>query len=311
MSGVPNTKKEYVLISSDNSDADSVSTTDFTLRLGTPLDNVIKTDVVQVAIDYAPNILNGNNTVVLNEGMIVNNDPNATYGGQKSRTLTIPEGYYTVSSFCACVQKLLGNGYTVSSSSDGIIAIIYTLTEYDVYGVGGATGMYIRWAATTGMNSGIHPMTYPDPGNAIGYAQSTPFRLDFSDFPDVAAYFGQAGKERLDFSLTTTGIYGGFFAKGDPSSLPLGDPSSSIVFIQSRALGTDIRVANGNQGFWRMLLNNIDTNELTLTNSRVDTYTDFPRVLREIDIKLVNPDGSVVDNNGGRFAFVMEIVRRI
>ena len=37
MSGVPNTKKEYVLISSDNSDADSVSTTDFTLRLGTPL----------------------------------------------------------------------------------------------------------------------------------------------------------------------------------------------------------------------------------------------------------------------------------
>ena len=45
-------KKEYILVSSDNRAPDSVSTTDFILRLPVPINKVIKTDLVQVAMDY-------------------------------------------------------------------------------------------------------------------------------------------------------------------------------------------------------------------------------------------------------------------
>ena len=46
------TKKEYILVSSDNRALDSVSTTDFTLRMLVPITKVIKTDLVQVSMDY-------------------------------------------------------------------------------------------------------------------------------------------------------------------------------------------------------------------------------------------------------------------
>jgi hypothetical protein len=48
-----------------------------------------------------------------------------------------------------------------------------------------------------------------------------------------------------------------------------------------------------------------------MVNNRVDTYTDVPKVLQDIDIKLVYPDGTTVNNNGGRFTLLLEIVRQV
>ena len=83
------------------------------------------------------------------------------------------------------------------------------------------------------------------------------------------------------------------------------------LFIQSRELGTDIKVANGAMGFWRMVLNDQVNYSLSMVNNRVDTYTDVPRKLQNIDIKLVYPDGTDVNNNGGRFTLLLEIVRLV
>ena len=50
---------------------------------------------------------------------------------------------------------------------------------------------------------------------------------------------------------------------------------------------------------------------LSMVNNRVDTYTNEPLTLKEIDIKLVYPDGTPVNNNGGRFTLLLEIVRLV
>ena len=88
---------------------------------------------------------------------------------------------------------------------------------------------------------------------------------------------------------------------------PTGKPP--YFFIQSRALGTDIQMANGNIGFWRMLkLDEVNGGVLQPTN-RVDSYVNEPTTLQDIDIKVVYPDGTVVDNGGGRLTLLLEIVR--
>jgi hypothetical protein len=58
-----------------------------------------------------------------------------------------------------------------------------------------------------------------------------------------------------------------------------------------------------------MLLNDQVNYSLAQTNNRVDAYINAPRTLQDIDIKLVYPDGTAVNNNGGRFTLLLEIVR--
>jgi hypothetical protein len=60
-----------------------------------------------------------------------------------------------------------------------------------------------------------------------------------------------------------------------------------------------------------MLLNDQVNYSLTMVNTRVDTYQDTPKTLKDIDIKLVYPDGKDVNNNGGRFTLLLEIVRLV
>jgi hypothetical protein len=120
------------------------------------------------------------------------------------------------------------------------------------------------------------------------------FKIFIVLIPSFNATDGQFGTYRWTFpnAVRLSGIY-------------------PYLFIQSRALGTDIKVANGAMGFWRMLLNDQVNYSLTMVNNRVDIYTDTPRTLQDIDIKLVYPDGSDLNNNGGRFTLLLEIVRQL
>ena len=75
-------KKEYVLVS-DQRSKDSVSTTDFTLRLAVPIKDVVKTDLVQVAMNY--NVANEkapNNTFKIGIGSSSSNDVIVLEGGK-------------------------------------------------------------------------------------------------------------------------------------------------------------------------------------------------------------------------------------
>jgi hypothetical protein len=56
-------RKQYVLVSSDDRTSTSVSTTDFDVELREPINNVVKTDLVNVSMDYnMANIVAPNNT---------------------------------------------------------------------------------------------------------------------------------------------------------------------------------------------------------------------------------------------------------
>ena len=263
------TKKEYILVSSDNRAPDSVSTTDFTLRMLVPITKVIKTDLVQVSMDY--NV--ANIKAPDNEFSIGNGTTPAT-----ASSIFLEEGLYTIDVLAAWIQLQLttelGQGFQVFYDTAGKLMIEYVIqSSTDV-----ATNRMISCSS-------------PTLARMLGLS-NTADTVNLS--PIVKPTDGVYGSYRWSFPypVQLTGLY-------------------PYLFIQSRALGTDIRIANGNTGFWRMLLNDQINYSLTMVNNRVDTYTDVPKVLQDIDIKLVYPDGTSVNNNGGRFTLLLEIVRQV
>ena len=100
------TKKEYILVSSDNKAPDSASTTDFTLRMLVPIPKVIKTDLIQVSMDYnMANITSPDNFFTIGDG------------GATSSYVVIEEGLYTIDVLASWLQQQLttelGAGVTV------------------------------------------------------------------------------------------------------------------------------------------------------------------------------------------------------
>ena len=95
------TKKEYILVSSDNRAADSVSTTDFTLRMLVPITNVVKVDLIQVSMDYnVANIREGvspgaDNSFAIGNGNGELQEDLSVVGGTTSYVI-LEEGLYTV-----------------------------------------------------------------------------------------------------------------------------------------------------------------------------------------------------------------------
>jgi hypothetical protein len=283
---MPGVKKEYILVSSDNRAADSVSTTDFTLRLLVPITNVVKTDLIQVSMDYnVANIRQGatagaDNSFSIGNGNGTVNGDGSVSGGTTSAVL-IQEGLYTVDVLARWIQDQLttigGAGWAVFYGVDAHLTIQYTPQAAEVSANRGITCGSPTLSKTLGLISAS------DLISTYGALQPV--------FTDQEGLYGTY-RWHFPHPVHLSGIY-------------------PYLFLQSRALGTDIRVANGNLGYWRMLLNDQVNYSLTMINNRVDTYTNVPITLQDIDIKLVYPDGTTVHNNGGRFTLLLEIVRNV
>jgi hypothetical protein len=285
MSGAAATKKEYILVSSDNRAADSVSTTDFTLRMLVPIKNVIKTDLIQVSMEYSvANIRQGaapgaDNSFSIGDGNGV--EEGGSVSGGTTSAITIEEGLYTVDVLANWLQEQLtivkGAGWAVFYGVNSHLMIQHT-------------------AQAAGEVSSNRVITCGSAvlSKTLGLLAASSFVSFGVLAPVFTASEGPYGTYRWLFPhpVQLSGIY-------------------PYLFIQSRALGTDIRVANGNMGFWRMLLNDQVNYALAQTNNRVDTYINTPITLQDIDIKLVYPDGTPVNNNGGRFTLLLEIVRLV
>lgn len=237
-------KKEYVLVSSDAREASSASTTDFTVKMLVPLTNVVRTDLVQVAMDYRiANVV----------------DVTFTLDGQ---TYTIEDGLYTPYSLCEEIKYVLGDNYEVFLTAlSGIV---------------------------------IQDMVNTSP---IGRGITV-------DAPAARTIFGMTEPTLLPV------LYNGVLTWRFPRAVALTD-NQPYMFIKSRFLGTTIRTAQNNQGFWRMVLNDVANGYIYMTNNRVDQYTEPPRTIQDIDLQLVYEDGSVVNNRGGQFALLLEIVRSV
>lgn len=278
------TKKEYILVSSDNRAADSVSTTDFTLRMLVPITNVVKVDLIQVSMDYnVANIREGvspgaDNSFAIGNGNGELQEDLSVVGGTTSYVI-LEEGLYTVDVLANWIQDqlgiILGAGFSVYYNAG--YKLMIELTKQTPLDVAQNRDIFC------GSNTLCKTLGLLEPASTDPSATITPVYTDLEGLHGVYRWY-------FPFRVQLSGIY-------------------PYVFIQSRALGTDIRVANGNMGYWRMLLNDQVNYSLTQTNNRVDTYTNAPIVLQDIDIKLVYPDGTNVNNNGGRFTLLLEIVR--
>ena len=273
-------KKEYILVSSDNRAPDSVSTTDFILRLPVPINKVIKTDLVQVAMDY--NVAN----IKDNLGNMANLVVHVGNGNTPATTTDIlfEEGLYTVDLLASWIEeqllKEMGPGWSVFYNTSGKLLIEYPIPAGDNIGNRNIECFNGPLSYILGL---INTPTFTGGAVSTTLVPST-----------VSPAVGVNGTYRWNFPypVQLSGIY-------------------PYLFIQSRALGTDIRVANGNMGYWRMVLNDQVNYSLNMVNNRVDTYTNEPLTLKDIDIKLVYPDGTPVNNNGGRFTLLLEIVRLV
>ena len=291
-------KKEYILVSSDNRAADSVSTTDFILRLPVPINKVIKTDLVQVAMDYnVANIKDSTGNLANLVVYVGNGDFSSTFNDVMLPTTTtdilFEEGLYTVDVLASWFEqqllKEMGPGWSVFYNTSGKLLI-----EYPVRASGDnpSNRSIVCRNATLAYTLGL--INTPTFGEAISVTLNPTL-----EFPVVTTVVGGDGtghdgryRWSFPFPVKLSGVY-------------------PYLFIQSRALGTDIRVANGNMGYWRMVLNDQVNYALNMVNNRVDTYTNEPLTLKDIDIKLVYPDGTPVSNNGGRFTLLLEIVRLV
>ena len=247
-------KKEYVLVSSDAREPSSASTTDFTVKMQVPLTNVIRTDLVQVAMDYRiANVVDL--TFTLGDGL----DPS---GNPLASTYVIDDGLYTPYSLCEEIKYVLGADYEVSLTALGSIVIQDMVNT-----------------STIGRDLSVESIS----------AQTT---------------FGMS-----EPTLSPV-LYNGVLTWRFPRSVSLTD-NEPYMFIKSRFLGTVIRTAQNTQGFWRMVLNDVANGYIYMTNNRVDQYTEPPRTIQDIDIQLVYEDGTVVNNRGGQFALLLEVVRQI
>jgi len=192
-------------------------------------------------------------------------------------------------------------------------------TMVDVIPLWSATASYIS-ANATATDTPYHPSvvrweTYPSaPGNV--YWVRTMTSLGNERPPgEYEEDHGDVG----NWAVRTTNVAPTFNATDGGNGTLRWTLTSSVqlsgihpyLFIQSRALGTDIRTANNTMGFWRMILNDPVNYQVSMVNNRVDVYQKVPSELQHIDVKLLFPDGRTVSNNGGRFSMLLEIIRRI
>ena len=247
-------RKEYVLLSSDAREPYSASTTDFTVKMLVPLTDVIRTDLVQVAMTYnIANVVSCSFTI--QEGLDGS-------GHLVSRTLTIEDGLYTPYSLCEELKYLLGDNYEVNLTALGSILIQHLTT-----------------ATLTNSNLIVTE-------------------------PTTQVIFGMTS------DTLSPDLYNGVVSWRLPRSITLTD-NQPYMFIKSRILGHTIRTSQNNQGYWRMVLNDVANGYIYMVNNRVDQYAEPARTIQDIDIQLVYEDGNVVNNRGGQFALLLEIVRQV
>ena len=265
-------RKEYILVSSDYRDTSSESATDFNIHMLVPVRNVVKTDVIEVALDDVTyfNIRAPDNQIVLHEN----------YTGSPPivnvSTIEIPEGYYTLASLISKLQAI---------SPANLTAVLNPSSN----------GIQFRYTPAAGFISSFLLMRTESKLWLILNARSR--RGGGVGYLIMVQDGGHPPYDPIEVATWTCG------------AINL-TPKPRYMLLQSRNLGTDILTAGATNGFWRMIMFDPASPSTTVevTNSRVDSYYQTPRMLQDIDVKLVFPDGSPVQTSGS-FTLLLEIVR--
>lgn len=188
-------------------------------------------------------------------------------------TITIGQGLYTPQTLEEELNSLLDPAYVVQVSLSAMLTISYPLTSTD-----DPSGNRTLTVSSSTLRK------------QLGMRSSAPHTLNPTYDPNNGAY--------------------GTFTWTFPRPMFLSQ-TATYLLLQSNELGTDIITATGDTGFYRLLLADPRNSVVTLVNNRVDTYLHTPRRLQNIDIRVMFPDRTVVNNRGGSLTILLEVVRSI
>lgn len=262
-------RKHYLLVSSDDRVIESQTTTDFICLLPVPIENVVKTDLVSVSADYRiANIISPNNTFTFN----FYDFPTAAV---RSEVLVIPESQYNAGELLAAMINVMEAALGSVGTSDVIGRLIGNVLQFDLLFPSATTTSTERTFSISSTNATVRRL--------LGMTSTTRSGV-------FTAALGANGGSRLTMN---TGVQ-------LPGLFP-------YILIQSTALGNDTRTVSG-LTFWRALVNNATNPQLEIANNRTDEYVDEPRRLYQVDVRLIFPNGELIDNRGGVFAFIVEVV---
>ena len=267
-------RKQYVLINSDDRTATSSSTTDFNVVLREPINNVVKTDLVAVSMDYnMANITAPNNTFQIKTYGELTPAVDATPAvvGEVTTNFAIDEDQYTAAELRAYLEELLGG-------QDGYFDVMLVNRNLRIE----------YW--------------FPE----AGYDDNDKRKFQFvCSNATLKTSLGMTGNTLTGTYISTIGEFGGSRINF-PRAIRL--PSTSpFIMIQSAELGIRTKTSSG-LGFWRALINDPSTDTLQVANNRTDDYLDEPKRLQDIDVRLGFPNGAKVDNRGAAFSILIEVV---
>ena len=197
-----------------------------------------------------------------------------TYTGQK---IIIEDGLYTPATLATAIERSLGSLYQVNVGSNPF----------------GVLSIYKPPVASSSNNPPM--MAY----GGYGGGSDTLFVLD----QPSATALGTT----VNAGIVATSVSGGGSLWTFPSP-PTLEFTDRYLFIQSTKLGNDIRTPNNTLAYKFMLLNDPIEYTLTQVNNRVDTYEQSPRFLQDVDVRLVDGTGKVLNNYDGEFAMLLEVV---
>jgi hypothetical protein len=124
--------------------------------------------------------------------------------------------------------------------------------------------------------------------------------------PAVQGFLGMSSSTRFGVFTSSLGSFGGMrLTMPREIVLPGLNP---YILIQSGALGNDTMTTKGLM-FWRALVNDANNPTLQIANFREDTYfSPHPWRLYNIDVRIVYPDGTLLNNRNGVISFLIEVI---
>jgi hypothetical protein len=264
-------QKSYLWVSSDNRTSNSRSTTSFNLRLQTPLQNVISVEVVKAGLEYKA-------PNILPKGspsFVLNDlvlDPST---GDPVITPTTYEFHNLV------------HYPTPASVMEALQDI---LPSYIIRLVDDALVLELPMLKT---------VTPTVPEDHLLIVEDTEFQKILGMSKDTVFPVVDDDKQVIRWSF--------------PRSLKIPKPPP-FFFIQSQELGNDVISTAGNINFFRVFVGKplgADPSILLDENQVISPVVTAPREINDIDVSVLLPDRTVLNNGDGSFSMLLEIVQTI
>lgn len=260
-----------VLINSKDREADSVSTSNFRIKLAQTLNNVVNCDLRQLIISEG--IFNVSEA---QSEFIISVTPDGIHNTNPSFTTEtyIPVGYYTVTQFAQAVESALQELFVSNN-----------------------WGNSVRWI-TTSVNANKQLELY-------GYDNNVHFEISFPRLASAKA-FGFTSTTGSASTVTVDDT--GFHYEWIQSPNPIGIEMLEYLCLQSAELGSRLSTSAGLPAFDVIPIPD-RIRPLVYTRYESQIKPDFaPKSISELNLILIQPNGKIIDLRSNDVAFLIEFV---